>query len=82
MDTVEGVDGGHADPARGEPPVEAGTLAVRVDHLDLALADEPERRPERPGVEPVGSHLRDRAFHASHDRVRGHNYEEIYRYTE
>src|SRR5204863_8255502 len=52
--------GGHADPARGEPPVEAGTLAVRVDHLDLALADEPERRLERPGVEPVGSHLRDR----------------------
>ena len=60
MDTVEGVDGGHADPARGEPPVEAGTLAVRVDNLDLALADEPERRPECPGVEPVGTHLRDR----------------------
>src|SRR6185295_5535545 len=40
-------------PARGEPPVEARALAVRVHDADPALADQPRHLAERERGEPV-----------------------------
>ena len=61
VDAVEGVDARDPRPARGEPPIEAGALAVRMHELDPALADEPTHSHERTERQPIGRDVHESA---------------------